>query len=88
MEDDNRPLTQEQIARELGCSVTQLKDLKRLQNLSPELQELISDGKITPTTGYKLLTRLEIANLNIGTLALILYANFICCIVDSWNNLE
>lgn len=57
---NNSPsITQEQIAKELGIDVTTIRNLKRLQNLSPELQELISEGRITATTGYKVLTKLK-----------------------------
>jgi len=52
-------ITQDDIAEELGISVAQLKRVKSLVNLPQELQDLISDGKITATTGYKLLTRLS-----------------------------
>jgi ParB-like chromosome segregation protein Spo0J len=52
-------ITQEQIAKELGVSVDTIQNLKRLQTLSPDLQDLISEGKITATTGYKVLAKLS-----------------------------
>lgn len=58
--DDNRLLiSQEDIARELGVSPTTLKDLKRLTTLLPELQDIISEGRINATTGFKLIARLS-----------------------------
>jgi ParB-like chromosome segregation protein Spo0J len=57
---DNRVLvTQADIAKELGISVSHLQEIKRLQTLSPDLQDLISEGKITATTGYKVLAKLS-----------------------------
>lgn len=57
---NNSPIiTQEQIAKELGVDVTTIRNLKRLSTLSPDLQDLISDGKITATTGYKVLSKLS-----------------------------
>lgn len=52
-------LTQDQIAKELGVDVRTIQNLKRLQTLIPDFQELISEGKITATTGYKVLARLS-----------------------------
>lgn len=51
-------VTQEDIAKELGVDVTTIRNIKRLSTLSLDLQDLISDGKITATTGYKILARL------------------------------
>ena len=56
---NNSPqVTQEDIAKELGVDVTTIRNIKRLSTLSLDLQDLISDGKITATTGYKILARL------------------------------
>ena len=52
-------ISQEDIARELGVSPTTLKDLKRLSTLLPELQDIISEGRINATTGFKLIARLS-----------------------------
>ena len=52
-------ITQEDIAKQLGVDVTTIRNIKRLQQLPPELQELISNGKITATTGFKILTKLS-----------------------------
>jgi ParB family transcriptional regulator, chromosome partitioning protein len=58
---DSRPLiTQEDIAKELGVSVSQLKDIKRLTYLDTDLQELISSGKVSARTGYKVISKLSI----------------------------
>lgn len=56
---NNFAITQEQIAKEFNIDVRTIQNLKRLTALPQELQDLISDGKITATTGYKLLTRLS-----------------------------
>lgn len=42
--------TQEQIAKELGVSVRHIQNLKKLNSLSPDIQELISDGTVKYTT--------------------------------------
>ena len=52
-------LTQSDIANELGVGVTTLRNLKNLTTLIPELQDVITEGKITPSTGYLLLSRLS-----------------------------
>ena len=57
---NSRLNTQSVIAeKELGMDTSTLRKLKRLTKLIPELQEVISEGNITPTTGYKLLSRLS-----------------------------
>ena len=56
---NSRLNTQSSIAEELGMDTSTLRNLKRLTKLIPELQEVISEGNITPTTGYKLLSRLS-----------------------------
>jgi ParB-like chromosome segregation protein Spo0J len=43
-------ITQDDIAKELGVSVRTIQNLKKLQTLSPELQELIEDGTVKYTT--------------------------------------
>lgn len=55
---NSRLITQEDIAKELGVDASTIRNIKRLSTLSPDLQDLISDGKITATTGYKILARL------------------------------
>jgi ParB-like chromosome segregation protein Spo0J len=56
---NNLHLTQEDIAKQLGVDTRTLRDLKRLQTLSPDLQEIVSSGQITPTTGFKVLAKLS-----------------------------
>lgn len=51
-------ITQKDIAKELGLSCDTLQNLKKLLQLDPTLQQYISDGKISATTGFKLLTKL------------------------------
>lgn len=58
LERNNFVPKQEDIAKELGVDVRTIQNIKRLSTLSPDLQDLISDGKITATTGYKVLARL------------------------------
>ena len=51
--------TQEDIAKELGVTTQTLRNLKKLNTLDPEIQELISIGKLTPTTGFTLIAKLS-----------------------------
>ena len=60
LDGNNSPrLSQSDIAKQLGVDETTLRNLKRLQTLSPDLQEIISSGQITPTTGFKVLAKLS-----------------------------
>ena len=52
-------ITQKDIADELGVSVPTITNLKKLLKLDPAIQQLISDGNITPTTGFKLIAKLS-----------------------------
>ena len=52
-------ISQEDIAKELGVSCDTLQNLKKLLGLDPAIQSLISEGRITATTGFKLLTKLS-----------------------------
>lgn len=52
-------ITQDDIAKELGVDRTTLINLKKLSTLLPEIQEIISDGRISATTGFKLVARLS-----------------------------
>lgn len=52
-------VTQDDIAKFFNTSVDTVQRLKRLQTLSPDLQEIISSGQITPTTGFKILAKLS-----------------------------
>lgn len=52
-------LSQEQIAKELGVSVRTLRNLKQLNKLSPDLQELISDGTVKYTTALSVWSKLS-----------------------------
>lgn len=55
---NNSAISQKDIAKQLGVSVDTLANLKKLANLDPSVQELISEGKLTPTTGFKLISQL------------------------------
>ena len=52
-------VSQEQIAKELGVDVRTLQRLKQLQTLSPDLQELISDGTVKYTTALSVWSKLN-----------------------------
>lgn len=56
---NNFALKQEDIARGLNTDVRTVQNLKRLLDMIPEFQELVSAGNINPTTGYKLIARLS-----------------------------
>lgn len=55
----NVGLKQSDIADELGVDARTIQRLKNLTTLIPEIQDIISEGKITPTTGFTLLSRLS-----------------------------
>lgn len=56
---NNSPIkSQQEIADELGVDVTTLRNLKRLNTLPSEFQQLIQDGKLSATTGYKIIAGL------------------------------
>ena len=55
----NVRLTQEDIAKELGVDVRTIRRLKQLQNLSPELQQLIEDGSVKYTTALSVFSKLS-----------------------------
>ncbi|URZ06795.1 hypothetical protein [Clostridium felsineum] len=55
----NVALTQEDIARELGVDVRTIQRLKKLQTLSPELQQLIEDGTVKYTTALNVWGKLS-----------------------------
>lgn len=46
--------TQEDLAKELGVSIRQLRDYKSLNNLIPELQSLVEHNAMKATVGYKI----------------------------------
>lgn len=52
-------ISQEDIANELGVSVDTVQRLKKLNNLLPEIQDIISEGKVTASTGYNLIASLS-----------------------------
>lgn len=57
---NNSRISQEELAKELGCDVTTLRNLKRLANLSPEVQEVVRSGQISPTSAVKVLAGLSV----------------------------
>ena len=48
--------SQKQLAEQIGIDQSQLANYKKLTTLIPELQELIEDGELKATTGYKVAT--------------------------------
>lgn len=52
-------ISQDDIAAELGVDSRTLQNLKKLNTLLPELQDIISEGRISATTGFKLIARLS-----------------------------
>ena len=59
LERQNVAPTQEQMAKGLGVDVRTLQRLKQLQTLSPDLQELISDGTVKYTTALSVWSKLS-----------------------------
>lgn len=57
---NSRLKTQEELAKEFGCDVTTLRNLKRLAKLPVEVQEVIRAGRISPTTAVKSLASLSV----------------------------
>ena len=55
---NNSGLKQSDIAKALGVSIDKLLNLKRLQNLTPELQDLVESGELKPTVAYSLWAKL------------------------------
>lgn len=52
-------LTQADIAKQLGVSVDTIQNLKKLQTLSPDLQQLIEDGSVKYTTALNVFGKLS-----------------------------
>ncbi|MEY7999666.1 hypothetical protein AB8U03_05505 [Clostridium sp. Mt-5] len=50
---------QSDIAKQLGIDVKTMQRLKKLQTLSPELQQLIEDGSVKYTTALNVWTKLS-----------------------------
>lgn len=51
--------TQSQIAKELGISIRQLRRLKDLQKLIPELQDMVENNELGATTGYMIYAKMS-----------------------------
>lgn len=51
--------TQTQLAEDLNMSMRQLQNYKKLLTLIPELQDLIENSNLSPTIGYKVLSKLD-----------------------------
>lgn len=57
---NNSRLNQSEIAKEFGCDVTTLRNLKRLSKMPAEVQEIVRSGKLSPTTAVKALAPLPV----------------------------
>ncbi|ASA21836.1 hypothetical protein B9T62_14260 [Paenibacillus donghaensis] len=56
----NLAKTQEDIANDLGISVSQLHNYKKLLTLIPELQDMVEDKKVKSTVAYNIFCKLKI----------------------------
>ena len=52
-------MTQQELAEKLGIDINTLKRAKSLTNLSPEIQQLIEQGTISPSTAARLVAKLS-----------------------------
>lgn len=52
-------ISQGDLANQLGIDDSQLRNYKKLLTLIPELQSLIEGGELSPTVGYKVLSKLS-----------------------------
>ena len=52
-------LTEKELAAQLGIGLDTLKRAKSLTNLSPEIQQLIEQGNISPSTAARLIAKLS-----------------------------
>lgn len=50
--------TQSDLAEEIGLDQRQLQNLKKLTNLIPELQQMVENGSMKATVGYKVWARM------------------------------
>jgi len=55
----SREMTQQELAEKLGIDINTLKRAKSLTNLSPEIQQLIEQGNISPSTAARLVAKLS-----------------------------
>lgn len=53
-------VSQDDIAKELGISVDTISNLKKLLKLDPSIQKFISEGKLSPTVGFKVISKLSL----------------------------
>ncbi|XZH96395.1 hypothetical protein ACSXD5_14860 [Clostridium perfringens] len=51
--------SQKDMAEELGITRQQLQDYKKLLNLIPELQQMVENGSMKATVGYKIWARMS-----------------------------
>ncbi|MDK0871132.1 hypothetical protein P5F22_01840 [Clostridium perfringens] len=51
--------SQSDMAEELGITRQQLQDYKKLLNLIPELQQMVENGSMKATVGYKIWAKMS-----------------------------
>lgn len=56
---DNLTSTQSDLSNELNISRQQLQDYKKLTTLIPELQQMIENGSMKATVGYKIWSKMD-----------------------------
>ena len=56
---ENLSLTQEDLLKRLGLNKETYRQAKSLTNLSPEIQQLIEQGNISPSTAARLVAKLS-----------------------------
>lgn len=54
----NEAFSQSDLAEEIGIDQRQLQNLKKLTNLIPELQQMVENGSMKATVGYKIWARM------------------------------
>lgn len=55
----NKKYNQSELAEDLHMSRQQLQDYKKLTNLIPELQQMVENGSMKATVGYKIWARMS-----------------------------
>ena len=59
IKNQNKKYNQSDLAEDLHISQRQLQDYKKLLNLIPELQQMIENGSMKATVGYKIWARMS-----------------------------
>jgi hypothetical protein len=59
LQDNLTSKTQEDLAKQVGVSKQQLQDYKKLTTLIPELQQMVENGSMKATVGYKIWAKMQ-----------------------------